>query len=387
MKRTFLLVLGLLALAITGATPSAWANTCDRTEDITLLGQNLTVESGEVFCGDIALMGGSLVVEAEAEVRGDIAIAGGSATVDGTVDGDIAVFGGHVTLGETALVTGDVALAGGSLNRAKGARVEGQVAEASEIPDLGLRFTPGTFNFLEGGVIRQRSPASLLLAATWWVIRTIVTIFILAVLAFLIAVLAPRALRNSKQTAEQAPVESFAVGCLGMLALFILIVLSAITIIGIPVALALIVVLVAGLLYGLTVVGTIIGERLLQGLNISPIRLTTAAVIGVVLFEAIRTLADIVPFAGGLLSFTLSAIVMSIGVGAALLSRGGQRVYPGGTISGYLPGTTGHNAPPPTPDTPDTPDPLDSIFADLDTDQSDDTSDESEDDQPSTPIS
>jgi len=168
-------------------------------------------------------------------------------------------------------------------------------------------------------------------------------------------------LRNSKQTAEQAPAESFAVGCLGILALFILIVLSALTIIGIPIALALIVVLVAGF----------------------------------VLFEVVRTLADIVPFAGGLLSFTLSAIVMSLGVGAAILSRGGQNVYPGGTLFGYLPGATGDNIPPPAPGMPDTPDrsdPLDSLFADLDADQAGDASDKDApdangDDQPPTPAS
>lgn len=377
MKRTFWMLLGLLAIVATLAATPVWADTCDRTEDVALLGQNMTIESGETFCGDIAIMGGSLVVEQDAKVRGDIAIAGGSATVDGTVDGDIAVFGGQVTLGETALVTGDVALAGGTLNREAGARVEGRVAEAGDFPDLGFNFTPGTFNFLEGGAVRARGPMEMVLAAMWWGIRTVMKIFILGALAFLLALLAPNALRNATRTAEQSPIESFAVGCLGILAMVLLIILSAITIIGIPVALVLIVILVAGLLYGLIVTGTLLGERLLKGLNVTAVRLTTAAVVGVVLIEILRALTDVVPLMGGLLSFTVSVLVISLGAGAVVLSRGGQQVYGGKGISAFLPGDSSNTTPPPP--APTGPDPLDELFADLETEATDE---EAEEDKP-----
>ncbi|GAP64678.1 hypothetical protein ARMA_3101 [Ardenticatena maritima] len=390
MKRTFWMLLGLLAIVATLAATPVWADTCDRTEDVALLGQNMTIESGETFCGDIAIMGGSLVVEQDAKVRGDIAIAGGSATVDGTVDGDIAVFGGQVTLGETALVTGDVALAGGTLNREAGARVEGRVAEAGDFPDLGFNFTPGTFNFLEGGAVRARGPMEMVLAAMWWGFRTVMKIFILGALAFLLALLAPNALRNATRTAEQSPIESFAVGCLGILAMVLLIILSAITIIGIPVALVLVVILVAGLLYGLIVTGTLLGERLLKGLNVTAVRLTTAAVVGVVLIEILRALTDVVPLMGGLLSFTVSVLVISLGAGAVVLSRGGQQVYGGKGISAFLPGDSGNTPPPPAtptptppappaPPAPTGPDPLDELFADLETEATDE---EAEEDKP-----
>jgi len=68
--------------------------------------------------------GGSVTIQ-EGETVGDLSAAGGSVTVHGTVDGDLEAVAGSVLV--TGRVTGDVEVAGGSVVLARGAEIGGSV--------------------------------------------------------------------------------------------------------------------------------------------------------------------------------------------------------------------------------------------------------------------
>ncbi|MBN2118867.1 MAG: polymer-forming cytoskeletal protein [Anaerolineales bacterium] len=92
-----------------------------------IFGSNFTLESGDVFDGDLVLLGGNVTIEEDASLNGSLVVVGGTIRSDGEIDGDVVVVGGQISLEEAALVTGDVVTIGGQLNRAEGARIEGQV--------------------------------------------------------------------------------------------------------------------------------------------------------------------------------------------------------------------------------------------------------------------
>ncbi len=135
---TLLSLLGLLALALTGAlltAPAAGAAEI-RGED------TVVVAADEVVDDDLYVTGGDVVVDGT--VRGDLLVAGGTVTINGTVEGDLmaaaqtVVIEGTVgddarvasqvlLLGEGARVTDDLVTAGYSIETRRGAEIGGDV--------------------------------------------------------------------------------------------------------------------------------------------------------------------------------------------------------------------------------------------------------------------
>ena len=81
--------------------------------------------------GDQVRFGGNVRVDEDEVVVGDVVAIGGSARIDGEVRGEVVAVGGNVELGPRSLVTEDIAVVGGTLERAEGARVQGDLHEVS----------------------------------------------------------------------------------------------------------------------------------------------------------------------------------------------------------------------------------------------------------------
>ncbi len=90
------------------------------------LGRNVTVPKGEIRDGDLVHAGGNLRVEGQ--VRGDVAVGGGNLIMEsgGIIDGDAAVVGGNAVLNEGSLVRGEVVTKGGKIVN-NGGRVMGEM--------------------------------------------------------------------------------------------------------------------------------------------------------------------------------------------------------------------------------------------------------------------
>src|SRR6266545_4976709 len=117
----------LLALLLMPATSAYAQGPNPDSGGRVIFGSNYTVESGDTFNGDLVVFGGNVTIEEDANLNGNLVVIGGTVKSNGETKGDVVVVGGQVNLEKAALVTGDLVTIGGQLERAEGAKIEGDV--------------------------------------------------------------------------------------------------------------------------------------------------------------------------------------------------------------------------------------------------------------------
>lgn len=309
LARAVIAVLAVPVIAIASASAAAAADGSSLSTDTAnailsggqsvTFGGDITVPAGETHTGDIVAFGGNVTVDGT--VTQDVVAVGGNVTINGTVGRDVASVGGSVTLGPHATVGRDIALAGGSLKRAEGAVVGRNITSGSrDFHWDGAAFNHPAFGgFGWGGVA----------------FGVIIAIGIV-LLGLLMLLFFPRQLLATGSTVEQRPLESFGLGCGGLIAGLALMLLFAITIIFIPVTLALATALTIAWLFGWAAIFVVVGQRLLRTANRAQ-ELVPALLLGGLL---IGILANI-----PVLNFFVLAIGGSLALGAVIYSRFGTR--------------------------------------------------------------
>lgn len=262
-------------------------------EDVRACGGNVMV-FGHVD-GDINAYGGRVNIAPSGSVAGDLTSYGGHVEVAGLVDGDVTGYGGGVTLDSTAHITGDVQAYGGSITRHTGAQVEGSI-------DLNH---PTNFSLTN---VPFMSPFDF----TFPIVSIVVWVLLAAVLARWFP---QRTFRVGEVMFSRLP-RSLAIGALSWVLGLILAGILALTIVGIPLTLAIVVVLAIGGIMGNVAIGWLIGRSILHRLSQRAASPLLEAVIGV----AILAVLESVPVVG----FLLSVFIALLGAGAALLSRFGS---------------------------------------------------------------
>ncbi|HEU4463518.1 MAG TPA: hypothetical protein VFS53_00595 [Gemmatimonadota bacterium] len=311
--------------AVAAGDPTAGAagdtTAADESEDET--GGMVTVESTD----DRVRVGASVHVRSEEVVNGDVVAVLGSVEVDGRVTGDVVAVGGSVDLGPEAVVEGEVVVVGGMLDRAPGAQIMGGVEEVAwggpNVHFGGPEFHP----FLEG---------------VGGLIMTIVWVIVLGALAALMYLLARRPVERMAYRISQSPWKAALIGLVAQILFFPVLVLSvillAISIIGIPLLLAVpfaIVALAVGMLIGFTAVARVLGssaERRFGWQHDNPF---IAVLIGVGIIMLVSFFASALGVPGGplglfavilgILGFVIQYAAWTVGLGALLLTRFGTR--------------------------------------------------------------
>lgn len=310
-------LLSLLAVLIALAVPGV-ALAQDDNNDRTIVGGSFTLASGESL-RDLTIIGGDVRLEAGSTVR-HVTILGGSLAANGSVQRDIDAYGGSVRLGAEAVVRGDVNVVGGSFNRIEGARVEGQVITG----DAPFNFTVPTLpRIVEGDipwVPYYWNSADTFLTQIWWLFAQAIG---LTALAMLVILFAPRLTERVAAASVARPWEAGGLGLLIAILTPPLLIGFAITIIGIPVMLALIVVVGVVLTFGWIAVGLEVGRRLEAALNQHWPNVVDAGV-GTFLLALVANAVGLVPCVGWL----VPTIVGFLGMGGVILSRFGTRPYP-----------------------------------------------------------
>ena len=202
---------------------------------------------------DVVQVGEDIVVERGEHVTGKVFAMGGNITVRGMVDDDVVAMGGDVTLEDGAQVRGDVVSLGGQVHKAQGATVGGSNGTVGGLPRRFWDFR--TMAFVGHGVQVVSAAMNLLF---WLFVGWIV-------------ILASQA-RSRRVLAKigESPWVAMGWGFLGLLSLIpatiaiaLVAVLLAVTIIGIPVAVLLLlgyaVAVVALLLWGGVLGATALG--------------------------------------------------------------------------------------------------------------------------------
>lgn len=266
-------------------------------------------------------------LESDQTVHEPILVIGGSAVVNGRADSDVTVIGGSLDIGPNAIVGGDVASVGGRLTIDPTARVEGRVEETAVVwPAFDLDF----------GAVPQG----------WWAAASLgammLRLGLVLAVSLLITWIAPGWTGSIGARAGGAVPTSLALGLgtqvLFVPALVILCVILVISIIGIPLLLALPFVLAAGALAwtaGFAGVVTRIGGRLRgqsPGLSTSP---TLDLLTGFAAVSALTVIAHLLAlgpwwtrpgwFAVMASGWLVEWVVWTIGLGAMLTSWPGAR--------------------------------------------------------------
>jgi len=286
-----------------------------------VLGGSYTLGAGDILDGDLIILGGSADIEETAVVDGDAVVLGGTLRNSGKITGDVLVLGGLVELASTAIVQGDVTTISGNLNRDPGAVIDGDVNTSTTGPlPLPLPVDPGVTPLENGfpGVVANT--ASSIWNGLFFFFRS----FMWAALAVLLVLFVPKQSERIAETVISNPVASTGLGLLTMLAAPVFVLLTAITIIGIPIALFLGLVLGAAWIFGLVAIGAEAGKRLTCLLKQNWAFPVSAAMGAFLLTIVINGIRHVVPCIGWL----APVVVGSVGLGAVVLTLFGSREYP-----------------------------------------------------------
>jgi len=306
--------------------------------------------------GDIVRFGSDVTVHTNQKVEGDVVSFGGSVEVRGHVTGNVSAMGGDLTLARTAVVDGDVVCIGGTLREEPGSVVRGQRVTAPH--------TPGAKVFL---------PMLAVVGTGFQMVAHAIGLLIMLGIAWLFVKIAPGRTQNALDLIEREAGHAFVIGLLvwaliipSVIALALVIAVLCITIIGIPLAMAVALgyaaFFVLATLWGSVVGYGVLGHRLYPRFKGGQATLLQSVLWGGIALHALRIAGDlfkVVPvfgFVGGLLTFVYFVLLVTLGtLGAGALVRGEyqrrslqtwwQRMRP----SSGVPRNDSPPAPPPPP--------------------------------------
>ncbi len=286
--------------------------------DVVARGRSLEVKEGE-HVESAVVYGGNLAVRGV--VEDDAVVFGGNLEINGHVAGDAHAFGGNVVLGPNAVVEGDVSAFGGNVLKQDGAQVEGSTESfggahigrmvAGELKenlrDL-KKQTKASRDEEKAQENEERRRGSGFAGFLVWFAMLFGT-------GFLGQLFFPSRMKHLGAEIKAEPVKSGVVGVLGTLAMVPITVVLTVTLIGIPVMLALWVVAFLTTALGFAAVANELGARVpvLRG------RKTQAMVLalGLLILLAVGHIPVLGP-----LALTLATLVA---FGAVIRTRFGNR--------------------------------------------------------------
>jgi hypothetical protein len=188
----------------------------------------ISVDAASTEHGDRVLVGDDLLVEEDEIITGDAVSIGGSATILGKVMGSVVAVGGSVRLGDSAFVGTDAVSVGGRVEVAETAVVVGKVSGVKIGAPLPIILGKG--KHLSGDSVGSRILG---------LIRTIIVYLILAAFAALAVYLGRNRIEHASDYLSREPLPAVLMGLLSPVLLVVAVVLLCVTIIGAPVAFAL----------------------------------------------------------------------------------------------------------------------------------------------------
>jgi len=299
--------------------------------DLVIFGGNATLEENSTVTGSVVVLGGELI--AQGHIQQDAVVMGGSADINGQVDGDLVLLGGVIVVGPQAEVKGDLVVIGGTLQREPGASVGGRIVEGALSTHQPFSLPPKTRGMFDVEHWAWEAYHGLL-RGLWGGIKAL----ILAGLAALLALFAPQALERTGQAVERYPWQTLAVGLVASLLTVGLIVVLAITILGLPLALLVAMLVSVAYLLGLLGLGWLLGQRLTRAFG-QKWPIVAEAALGTLLLMLLLAALDVL----GCLGWPVRILVSLAGFGAALLTYLGTHT-PETVLERWFPASTDRGA-------------------------------------------
>lgn len=317
-KLTTLLLLAVLVLMPLQAVQAKGL------DDGPFFGESITLENGETFNGDLVVFGGSVTIEQDAKVTGSVVLIGGSLVADGEVRGDMVVIGGAVSLGSDAHIFGNLVTVGAPLNRAEGARVDGDIINNPRRPSVTVPeivVTPEIPRSRVGVIFDGISNLF------WEALNLFAQSLGFGLLAALLVLFLPQQTRRVGEAIPSQPAWAGAMG-LGSILLFIVAivalalfsVLVVTLILTIPMIVAISVVFAAAAIFGWIGLGTEIGLRLATALK-TEFPMPLSAALGTFLLHLVSGGFGMIPCVG----WVVPTLLGLVSLGAVFLTRFGTR--------------------------------------------------------------
>ncbi|MCD6400719.1 MAG: hypothetical protein J7L73_02205 [Anaerolineales bacterium] len=284
-------------------------------DDKLVFGGTYVLSEGERLDGDLVVFGGVVTLEPGSVVNGDIVLIGGTLDADGQINGDLVGLGGVVRLGEHTEVNGDLATLGVALLRANGAQIRGQVVTGLGIP---LKSNIRSTNL--PGISFPKINFSPVVNLVWFVFRVLMWGFIATIVVMILE-------KHSSRVAQAAistPVITLGLGLLLSIISPIAVILLAVTIIFIPISIAILMVLLIVWAFGLISLGYELGNRIVKMINQDWAPAINAGLGTIILMFVVLGFDEVVPCIGVMPKF----IVGIWGLGAVLITRFGTQEYP-----------------------------------------------------------
>jgi cytoskeletal protein CcmA (bactofilin family) len=278
-------------------------------QDVSTVAGNVTVH-GRVE-DDVHSAKGDITVSGDGNVQGDIDAGLGNVDIQGPVGGDV-----HAAVGDVyvnAPVEGDVEVGHGDV----------QLGPKAEISD-DLKYGDGEFTgdskAVKGDIMANGMTLDLdesqgpeVLGFVGWLVAALA----FAACAVLAAVIVPRPLAAAARRAEETPGRAFVYGLLSLPAFFVLCVVLAVSIIGIPFLLLLAPAYLALLVAGALVAAFFLGTKVLMFTGRYRVGNAMAAVVGALILAAIT----FIPILGDLILYAICLL----GAGAVILALFSRR--------------------------------------------------------------
>jgi len=284
--------------------------------------QNVSTVAGDVKVqgrveNDVHSAFGDILVDGH--VLGDVGAGVGGVRILRPVDGDVNAEFGDVYV--NAPVKGDVDVGRGDVTLGPKARISGALTYESG------EFTGDTAD-VKGGITANGMALDLdesrgpdVLGFVGWLFAALA----FAACAVLAVVIAPRPLAAAARRAEETPGRAFVYGLISLPAFFLLCVVLAVSIIGIPLLLLLAPAYLALLFIGALVAAFFVGTRVLMFTGRYRVGNAMAAVVGALILAA----TTFIPILGDLILYALCLL----GTGAVILAIFSRR--PRATHSSY----------------------------------------------------
>jgi len=277
--------------------------------------------SGAVRSSEMVRVGGSVTILENQTIDGDAVAVMGDVTVYGRVEGNAVAVLGTVFIRDGGVVEGDAVGIGGGVRKDPGARVGGENVQISIVPGWAIGTgSPGWFRPLFGA-------SSIILV-----------LLLLFLLGWLFLALGESRVRRVGVHVQEHLWKSLLTGMAAAILSPFAFVLLLITVVGIPLALMLPVVIPLAQLIGFLIVAGVVGMRLASRTGTSRSDLTYGLALGLLFFIGIllvgqlaRIGPDPLRFFGIILTvFGLAASLVAgtIGLGALILSRFGRAPRP-----------------------------------------------------------
>jgi cytoskeletal protein CcmA (bactofilin family) len=275
-----------------------------------------TVEDVLTAAGDVEVHGmvnedvrsgfGHVLVGGAGEVRGDVNAGMGDVDIRGPVGGDVEAEFGNVYV--NAPVGWDVDVGRGDVDLGPKARISGDLeCESCKIP--GNRGAVGGDITAKGMTVDlDGSHGPDVLGLVGWLFAALA----FAACAVLAAVLAPRPLAAAARRADETPGRAFVYGLISLPIFFVLCVVLAVSIVGIPLLLLLAPAYLALLFFGALAAAFFLGTKVLMFTGRYRVGNAPAAVVGSLILAA----TTFIPVLGDLLLYALCLF----GTGAAILA-------------------------------------------------------------------